>query len=159
MNEKEWQLILTNSRETVYKKGQVILREGTINDRIFVLKKGRVVITKQFTNKKVVMWTMTDEGFFGEQSLFGPSPLSTSVEADSDHVKIAEIETTFVTNLFRLPQQYAIAMKFYKNLAMHSVNRIRTFPSAFKLVGDVKNEGIVRFNASCKAVNSHFFKI
>lgn len=155
LNEREWQLLLTNATETVYKKGQVILKEGTSNDRLFLLKKGKVKITKNFSLKEVTLFSMQDEGFFGEESFFGHSHVSVSVEAESGHVKVAEIETSFITNLFRL--QPLIAMKFYRNLAFHSVHRLKNFPSAFKLVGDIKNEGIVRFNTQAKSVSFKTF--
>lgn len=64
-----------------YKKGDIIIQEGTSGKEIFVILKGKARVFKTIDRKKVELSILTQDDFFGEMSLFLQTPRTASVEA------------------------------------------------------------------------------
>lgn len=50
LTERDWLLLLTNSKNLIYWKDDVILEEGTFNKHLFRVKNGRVRIEKKYAH-------------------------------------------------------------------------------------------------------------
>ncbi|MCP5515070.1 MAG: Crp/Fnr family transcriptional regulator [Spirochaetales bacterium] len=60
---------LTGQRE--YKKGETLVREGTVSDTLFILNKGMVKLSKfNSEGKEQILRVLRDGDFFGELSIF-----------------------------------------------------------------------------------------
>lgn len=53
-----------------FSDGQVIITEGVISTKAYIIQKGKVRIAKKIGNKTVTVVTLTDGDIFGEMGLF-----------------------------------------------------------------------------------------
>ena len=74
-----------------YKKGDVIIKQGTIGDCLYIIQQGsvEVIIESEEGDKKVAV--LTEKDFFGEMGLFGKDVRSCTVRAIDD-VKVLTID-------------------------------------------------------------------
>jgi len=68
-----------------FRKGKVIVRQGTHGTSAFLLKKGRVVVTREDAqgNKKVIT-ELGENDLFGEMAMINDEPRTASVTALED---------------------------------------------------------------------------
>ncbi len=144
LHEREWQLLTTNSVELKVKKEELVLDESEDNMHLYKVMSGTLrVEVKLATGKIVTINTLKEGAIFGEMSLIGTLETKAKIIADSN-VKLRKIEASFILGILNMDPQLAI--KFWKSLASILYHRLRTLPSAYKIAGDIKNEGITRFN-------------
>lgn len=67
-----------------YKKGDVIFKEGTYGQVVFLILKGRVEIVKILDEKKIVIETLGAGDLFGEMSFVDSEPRSATAIAIED---------------------------------------------------------------------------
>lgn len=170
LTDREWQLLLTNSIDIIYKNNEIICREGfhkfedhdnnknNINDEfIYKIKRGKIRLVKEIKTKSnsSLLFTMSS---FENGTLFGDLSnflgyyafFNNSFVADSNEVVVSKLSISFLIKLFKMEPE--IAMKFYINIAFYLISRLKTLPSSYKLLGDIRNEGILKFNESPKKV-------
>jgi CRP-like cAMP-binding protein len=74
-----------NLRERSLRKGQVLFREGDPGEEMYVVERGTIVVSKNVTGRvEQVLARIGPGDFFGEMSLFGQSPRSATVQAETD---------------------------------------------------------------------------
>jgi CRP/FNR family cyclic AMP-dependent transcriptional regulator len=78
-------LLLTIGKET-HKAGEVIFKEGSHGDAVYILSSGKVEISKIVEGKKIVFGILEPGEIFGEMSYLDPAPRSTTVTALEDTV-------------------------------------------------------------------------
>jgi CRP-like cAMP-binding protein len=146
MQDREWQLVTANSEEVVFSHDDIILSEGNANNGfVYRITEGSARVEVVLATGKLVTINRLREGtLFGEMSMIGISDTSAKVVADSDTIKLKKMEASFVAGI--LKTDTSLATKFWRYLAGTLHFRLRTLPSAYKLAGDIKNEGIARFN-------------
>lgn len=93
LTEVELDEIRTHFKEEHYKTGDIILREGEPNNRLFFIISGSVSIVRQrFSSSNpaeeetVVLSNFVEGDTFGEMELIDIQPCAASVRADSDTV-------------------------------------------------------------------------
>ncbi len=64
-----------------FKKGDVILKEGTTGDEMYIILSGKARVYKTIDKKKTDLGILGPDDFFGEMSLFLHHPRSATVEA------------------------------------------------------------------------------
>ncbi len=67
-----------------YKKGDIIIKEGSIENLAYVIKSGKVKVVKSSNNNDVVISVLKEKDIFGEMGLIDDKPRSASVIALED---------------------------------------------------------------------------
>ncbi len=84
-NEKDLKRLAKKSRYCSFKLGDVIIREGDHDGRLFILISGKVdVIKSYFTSKQKHMRTLTPPSYFGEMALIDDLFRSATVVAKGE---------------------------------------------------------------------------
>ena len=65
----------------VYKAGDVIVRQGEIGDRMYVIQEGRLEVVKEDQEDEVRVGVLAQGDFFGEMSLFEREVRAATVRA------------------------------------------------------------------------------
>lgn len=67
-----------------YKKGEIIIQEGTKGQEMYFISSGKVNVFKMINEEKVELQTLGQDDFFGEMSLVLEDQRTASVEALED---------------------------------------------------------------------------
>ncbi|MBI4641416.1 MAG: cyclic nucleotide-binding domain-containing protein [Candidatus Tectomicrobia bacterium] len=67
--------------QTQYRKGDVIMKEGSIGSSAYLIRSGRVEISKQHEGSKIVLAILEQGEVFGEMSLIDEKPRSATATA------------------------------------------------------------------------------
>ncbi len=76
--------LLENLEKTSYKAGAVILFQGEISNRFFIVRRGSVGIWKSAGGEKKMVAELEEGKYFGEISLMTPSGANATVKAQTD---------------------------------------------------------------------------
>ena len=143
---RDWQLITTNAEEIVFRSGDEVLVEQDEENFVYRIVEGTVKVEVLRSNGKRVLVNRLHPGaIFGEMSLLGRYDSQAVMIAESDEVHVQRLEVAFLTGIFKLEPN--VGARFYKHVASILSHRIKTLPSQYKIAGDVRNEGIHRFNS------------
>jgi len=72
--------------EVTYKTGNIIFKEGDVEDTMFFIKDGKVEISKTMGDIKQVIAFLGPNDFFGEMALLSKSPRSATATAIKDTI-------------------------------------------------------------------------
>ena len=64
-----------------YKKGEIILEQGTSGEEMYIIKKGTANVFKIINKRKTKLGTLKQDDFFGEMSLLLNYPRSATIVA------------------------------------------------------------------------------
>jgi len=96
----------------VFMKGQVIFRQGTDGDAMYILEKGRVKISiKIGDSKSMELQTFGPSEFFGEMALFGKLKRTATAVAIEDTSVIVITRETMNNQLDDLPPWFVTMFK------------------------------------------------
>ncbi len=108
----ELKQIFKISSKKVYRKGEVIFKEGTIGNEMHIIISGEVAITKKFKkDEDSVLNALKAGDSFGEMAIVDESPRYATASAESDCVLIAINEVILRNSEPRL------CLKLFKNLS------------------------------------------
>ena len=96
-----------------FKKGDLIVTEGTHGDEAYLIKSGKVEIFRSIEHKKVVISILEAEQIFGEMSLIDEKPRSASAIALENTEVIALNHEKFNELMYTKPKALTV---FTKNL-------------------------------------------
>ncbi len=133
LTDEELKTLLDYFDPVSFKKGDIIVEEGSSGDSLFVLIKGKVEVTRKLTlstkegfeEAEKAMTQITPDSpynFFGEMSLIDGSPRSATVKATTQ-VELLEMRRHSFEKL--LKKEKDIAIKFVLNIAKALSERIR----------------------------------
>ena len=104
--------IFNISKKKNYRKGEVIIKEGTVGNLMYIIILGEVVITKKFSEDEDSLLDNLKVGdIIGEMAIVDESPRYATATAQSDAVLIAINEVILRNDEPRL------CLKLYKNLS------------------------------------------
>lgn len=94
---------------------EVVIREGDVDDSMFIVSSGRVKVTKTSeTGGEIVLAHLGDGAFFGEMALLSEAPRSASVIAEEETV-LFEVSRQVVAEVTKsFPSVAHIIMRFYR---------------------------------------------
>jgi cAMP-dependent protein kinase regulator len=94
---------------------EVIIREGEVDDSMFIISSGRVKITKTSeAGTEIVLARLTDGAFFGEIALLSESPRSASVIAEEETLLFQVSRDILAQVVKNFPSVANILLKFYR---------------------------------------------
>ncbi|MDA3901489.1 MAG: SpoIIE family protein phosphatase [Spirochaetes bacterium] len=123
INDDDADEILPLTHQLYFKKGSVIITEGSEGSSMYILIDGKVKVTKaENLESEVFIATLEAGSFFGELSLLDDMPRSANVIADEDcsmlHLKKRDFDNLLNSNL-------RISNTFYKNCLTETFSRFR----------------------------------
>jgi len=126
--------------------GEGIIREGDVDDSMFIISHGRVKITK--TSEKgseVILAQLGDGAFFGEMALLSEAPRSASVLA-VDETLLFEVSRDVLNQVVaNFPSVKNILLKFYRQRLLS--NLMATSPIFKPLSADQRKTLIEQFKS------------
>lgn len=74
-----------------YSDGKIIVRQGEVGDRMFVIQSGRVRVTRAVDGREIVLAELKEGDFFGEMAIIDREERSATVSAVGD-VRLLSID-------------------------------------------------------------------
>ena len=85
LSEEEWQAVIRNAQSIPFSAGEVLLKEGEVDDAVYIVVSGKVEVISPGNFGRVKRIASIDEGsVYGEVAFFDARPRSASVRAVSD---------------------------------------------------------------------------
>ena len=85
----------------LYRDGEIIIKQGTIGECVFVIQKGKVEVIKEDDTKEIKIAELGEKELFGEMALFEKDVRSCTVKAIGD----ARILTLDKRNFYKTIQK------------------------------------------------------
>ena len=94
---------------------EAIIREGEVDDSMFIISSGRVKVTKTSeAGTELVLARLTDGAFFGEMALLSESPRTASVIAEEETLLFQVSRDILGQVIKNFPSVSNIMLKFYR---------------------------------------------
>eukprot|EP01117_Protostelium_nocturnum_P013775 TRINITY_DN517_c0_g1_i3.p1 TRINITY_DN517_c0_g1~~TRINITY_DN517_c0_g1_i3.p1 ORF type:complete len:851 (-),score=358.21 TRINITY_DN517_c0_g1_i3:50-2602(-) len=116
---KDWNSIMSEAEKRIYTKGQNILAQGDLYQRLYQVAKGRCVID---INEGVI-GEVNEGEIFGEMSFLQLRSASAAITAASETVELYVIEGYKLNRLIR--QNTALGARFFKYIALVLEGRVQ----------------------------------
>jgi len=100
----ELDILLNGMEKTAFRRGEVIIRQGDIGDRFYIVASGKVGFFKTKLLFKTRINTMGPRSFFGEMALLNNAPRSATAIGDEDGELYFLSRKTFDAVLLRNPE-------------------------------------------------------
>jgi len=68
----------------LYRNGEIIIKQGTVGDCLYVIQQGKVEVVSENKGKEIVLAELGEKEFFGEMALFEKDVRSCTVRAKGD---------------------------------------------------------------------------
>lgn len=82
LSEEEWQVIARNAQSISFSQGEVLLKEGEVDDAVYIVVSGQVEVVSESAFGRIKRIATIDEGsVYGEVSFFDSQPRSASIRA------------------------------------------------------------------------------
>lgn len=105
---------MSTSFGRLYTDGEVIIKQGTTGDCLYVIQEGRVEVVDESCGKETKVAELGDKEFFGEMGLFEKDVRSCTVRAMGD-TKILTIDRqNFYTTIQKDP---SLAFRLLENMS------------------------------------------
>ena len=117
--------ILAKKTKTDFAKGDVVFKENTSGEEMYIIKSGKVEIVKKVEGQEVVLATLGEKSFFGEMALFGDPSRSATVRAAEDTEMIVITKPMLDSQLANVPEWFVSMLK-------HFVGRLREVNKSLK---------------------------
>ena len=129
LDEAALDLLWARAEVSQAQAGSVIVREGDVGNRLFVIAEGSVKVCKDFGLPKEIELTRLGKGeFFGEMCILDTLPRSATVQALTDTALFSLTSLTFHQLYKAAPAQYSILVL---NLARDLSRRLRRLDEKF----------------------------
>ncbi|HLW70486.1 MAG TPA: mechanosensitive ion channel family protein [Candidatus Binataceae bacterium] len=111
LSDADLRIILPSIKVADYGRGEVLIRQGEVGDRFFILRRGTAEAVDEGSNGRgpIVVGFIehsSERNFFGEMALLKGEPRNATIRAATD-VEVLEIERTGLTHLFRANPEIA----------------------------------------------------
>jgi CRP-like cAMP-binding protein len=142
LKEEELERLADQSRYCSFKFGDVIIREGERDDRLYILISGRVRVFKSYrTKKEKLLRTLEPPAYFGEMALIDDLVRSASVVAMRDTVTLCLDKLNLDREIERSP---TIAKKLLQMLNRRLLALEKTLVNT--------TGGVIPICATCKRI-------
>lgn len=107
----ELQHIFKISTKKTFRKDEVIFKEGTIGNQMYIIISGEIIIKKKFNNNETILNTLKAGDSFGEMAIIDFSTRYATATAKSDSILIA------ISEVILRNSQPMLCLKLFKNLS------------------------------------------
>ena len=129
LNGKALKFLARRARQSSWKALEVVVREGELGDRLFIVEKGEVRACRNFAKAGEKELARLGAGeCFGEMCLLDTLPRSATIQATRDST-LYSLDTVALYELhLQFPSQFGVLVL---NLARELSNRLRQLDKAF----------------------------
>lgn len=106
-----------------FKKGNIILKEGSISKEIYVILSGKVKVFKTIDKEKIELAELGPDDFFGEMSLFLHIPRTATIEAMED-TKILICNKKHFTSMIKEDPELAMQILTTMAKRLHETHNV-----------------------------------
>ncbi|EFA86730.1 RasGEF domain-containing protein [Heterostelium album PN500] len=144
-SKEEWAQLLKGAKTLTFKKGEILVTEGTEFHKIFQITRGECTIIKGLNQTDIntsanpptisslslghknltILAKLSAGSIFGEMNFLLPGGSSTSVVVNSDELEVYTLEGYFLNIM--LKSKPLLAPKFYKYLACVLESRVKQY--------------------------------
>ena len=111
-------MMTENTLGQLFKDGEVIVKQGTVGNCIYIIQKGRVAVIEESGDKETKVAELGKSDFFGEMAVFEKTLRSCTIRAIGD-VKVLSLDKR---NFYKTIQNDpSLAFRLLENMS----NRIR----------------------------------
>lgn len=103
--------ILTKKTKTDFKKGEIVFKEGTTGEEMYIIKSGKVEVVKKVEGAEVVLATLGEKSFFGEMALFGDPSRSATIRAAEETEMVVITKPMLDSQLESVPEWFVSMLK------------------------------------------------
>ena len=136
---------------------EVIIREGAVDDSMFIISHGKVKVTKTSdAGQEIVLAHLSDGAFFGEMALLSESPRTASVIAAEDTVLFEVSRDVLAKVIKNFPSVEGILNRFYRQRLLS--NLMATSPIFRPLDGNQRKSLIEQFKSRELSANQGILK-
>ncbi|MBU6401473.1 MAG: cyclic nucleotide-binding domain-containing protein [Verrucomicrobia bacterium] len=129
LNQPALELLLERAQAASFPAGEVIVREGELSNRFYVIGSGSVRIVKRFGDPSAVELAVLEQGdFFGEMCILEPLPRAATVQAVAASELVSLSSLDFYHVYQAMPAQYALLLL---NIARDLSRRLRRIDEVF----------------------------
>ena len=122
-------LLVERSAPADFQAGHVIVREGALGNRLFLINTGMVRVCKNFGTPEQVQLALLKPGdHFGEMCILEPMPRSATVQAVTDTTLSGLSAMVFLELYEKMPRQYGLLLL---NISRDLSRRLRQLDTAF----------------------------
>ena len=122
-------ILLSQAKQFSVSSGQLIVREGDVGNRFFLIESGLVRVCKHYEEAEEVEFAILSEGdFFGEMCILETLPRAATVQALTDTTLFSVSSMAFLALYDTMPKQYGILLL---NIARDLSRRIRHLDEIF----------------------------
>lgn len=119
-NDGELLGVLKSTQREVFQDGEVVFKEGTRGDKMYIIIAGKIKISRYLGNKQEeVLATLESGALFGEMGPIDQSPRSARATASGETVLLSLRESLLREN------NLGLAYKLYKNFSVMLAERLR----------------------------------
>jgi CRP-like cAMP-binding protein len=123
LTSNDWALISSKAQRQIFNMGEVIIRQGSLGDKLYIIRRGEAAVELAGTTSRAVLATLGPEDICGDMAFLEKSQTTAAVVANSDKVEADEIKGEDLRELFEAFPR--LASRFYQSLAIVLARRLR----------------------------------
>jgi CRP/FNR family transcriptional regulator len=93
-----------NKYGRLFRKGEVIFREGDTGEKMYIIQSGKIRISKRTRDRETTLAVLSDGDFFGEMAIIDKEPRSATATAVEDSRVIILDDEVFETQIRANPK-------------------------------------------------------
>ena len=133
--------VVARSKVVAFKAGDLLIREGDVDDRVFLIRSGAVAVSKLVGRRDIVLSYVQAGHYVGEMAMLTRSPRSASVKA-SVATEAIEIEGEALREL--LARHPEVMAEFSRRMTERGVEtaRLETRAGEVGAIGELLKQGL-----------------
>ncbi|MBM3531462.1 MAG: cyclic nucleotide-binding domain-containing protein [Alphaproteobacteria bacterium] len=133
--------VVEKSKVVAFKSGEALIKEGDVDDRVFLIRSGAVAVSKLVGRRDIVLSYVQAGHYVGEMAMLTRSPRSATVKA-SVATEAIEIEGEALRTL--LAQHPEVKADFSRKIAERGVETAKLEVRANEVgaIGELLNQGL-----------------
>jgi CRP-like cAMP-binding protein len=123
LTEADWRSILEAGELMSFVHGEILMREGQVNDSLYFIDDGQVRVVRGDATRSVELARLDAGSVFGEMSILDGASASASIVAESLEVDVVRIDRAELEHL--MTENPGLGLRFYRSIAETLSMRLR----------------------------------
>ncbi len=123
LTEADWRSILEAGELMSFVHGEILLREGQVNDSLYFIDDGQVRVVRGDAIRSVELARLDGGSVFGEMSILDGATASASIIAESLEVDVVRIDRSELERV--MAENPGLGLRFYRSIAETLSARLR----------------------------------
>jgi CRP-like cAMP-binding protein len=123
LSANDWTLIKAKSVCRTFKLGEEIIKQGAMQESIFIIRRGEASVELAATSSRVIVASLGPEDICGDIAFLESGRATAAVVAKDDGVEVDEINARELREVFEAFPR--LASRFYQSLAVILAQRLK----------------------------------